>query len=295
MVLLENNIIRQLCEWGVCDKQYIEPFHPKVRDRNDISIMKCNKSGLLFTSTTKHMELSHYTEKKDISYWSAENRKNALVKSFEDDERRKNQFLHIISDKKWLDIGPGMGGILDLLRPFAKNVVAVEPQQKALELLKKEGFEVYQDISKVPTDDFDIITLFHVFEHLTEPLQTLQMAHSKLKKGGKIIIEVPHANDFLLSFLDLNAFKDFTFWSEHLVLHNRQSLSTFLDKAGFKNIVIKGFQRHPLANHLHWLKEQKPGGHINWNILRTDDLDRAYAHLLNEMNMTDTLIAIAEK
>ena len=241
------------------------------------------------------MELSHYTEKKDISYWSAENRKNALVKSFEDDERRKNQFLHIISDKKWLDIGTGMGGILDLLRPFAKNVVAVEPQQKALELLKKEGFEVYQDISKVPTDDFDIITLFHVFEHLTEPLQTLQMAHSKLKKGGKIIIEVPHANDFLLSFLDLNAFKDFTFWSEHLVLHNRQSLSTFLDKAGFKNIVIKGFQRHPLANHLHWLKEQKPGGHINWNILRTDDLDRAYAHLLNEMNMTDTLIAIAEK
>jgi len=57
---------------------------------------------------------------------------------------------------------------------------------------------------------------------------------------------------------DLEKFKKFTFWSEHLVLHNRFSLAAFLDSANFKNTVISGFQRYNLANHLHWLKEKKP-------------------------------------
>jgi hypothetical protein len=113
--------------------------------------------------------------------------------------------------------------------------------------------------------------------------------------GGKIIVEVPHANDFLFSFLDLEEFKKFTFWSEHLVLHNRTSLSAFLSRANFKNIVITGFQRYNLANHLHWLKEKKPSGHIKWSMLATDQLDSAYSSMLEKIDMTDTLIAIAKK
>jgi len=293
---MENKIAKTLCDWGICDEEAIEEYYPRVRDREDISVMRCKKSGVIFTSTSEHMDLSHYSEKHEFPhYWKEDNREKALVDSFEDDSRRKDQFVSLISNKAWLDVGTGAGGVLDLLKPFAERIVAVEPQQRALDTLKKEGYEAYGDIAEVPFYEFDVITLFHVFEHLTDPLDLLKIAYDKLKVGGKIIIEVPHANDFLFSYLDLEEFKKFTFWSEHLVLHNRGSLTAFLDRANFKNTVISGFQRYNLANHLHWLKEKKPSGHINWSMLATDQLDSAYSSMLQKIDMTDTLIAIAEK
>ncbi len=291
-----NQIVRTLCDWGVCDEAPIELFYPRVRDRDDISIMKCKQSGVVFTSTPEHMDLSHYADKHEFPhYWKEDNRKKALIDSFEDDSRRKDQFLSLISNKKWMDVGTGAGGVLDLLDPFAERVVAVEPQQRALDSLRNEDYEAYGDIADVPFNDFDVISLFHVFEHLTDPLSLLKTAYDKLEVGGKIIIEVPHANDFLFSFLDLEEFKKFTFWSEHLVLHNRTSLTAFLHRANFKNVVINGYQRYNLANHLHWLKEKKPSGHIKWSMLATDQLDAAYSSMLEKSDMTDTLIAIAEK
>ena len=293
---MKNKIAKTLCDLGICDESAIEPYYPRVRDREDISIMRCKKSGVIFTSTTEHMDISHYSDKVEFPhYWKEENREKAVIDAYEGDSRRKNQFLSLISNKKWMDVGTGAGGILDLLEPVAERAVAVEPQQRALESLKKENYEAYSDISEVPYDDFDVITLFHVFEHLTEPLELLRVAYDKLKVGGKIIIEVPHANDFLFSFLDLEEFKKFTFWSEHLVLHNRYSLKALLAEVNFKNTVISGFQRYNLANHLHWLKEKQPSGHIKWSMLATDELDNAYSNMLEKIDRTDTIIAVAEK
>jgi SAM-dependent methyltransferase len=293
---MENKVAMALCDWGICDATAIEEFYPRVRDREDIAVMRCKRSGVIFTSTSEHMDLSHYSEKHEFPhYWKEDNRGRALLDSFADDSRRKDQFLSVISNKAWLDVGSGAGGVLDLLRPFAATVVAVEPQKRALDALKNENYEAYSDISEVPSNEFDVITLFHVFEHLTDPLALLKIAYDKLKAGGKIIIEVPHAKDFLFAYLDLEEFKKFTFWSEHLVLHNRCSLTAFLDRANFRNTVISGFQRYNLANHLHWLKEKKPGGHIKWSTLSTEQLDSAYSNMLQRIDMTDTLIAIAEK
>ena len=292
----KNKIAKTLCEWGVCDETAIETYYPRVRDRDDISVIRCRKSGVIFTSTSEHMDMSHYSEKHEFPhYWKEDNREKALVDSYEDDSRRKNQFLSLISNKSWMDVGTGAGGVLDLLKPFAGRVVAVEPQQRALDSLRNEKYEAYSDIAEAPSDEFDVITLFHVFEHLTDPLDLLNTAYEKLKVGGKLIVEVPHANDFLFSYLDLEEFKKFTFWSEHLVLHNRSSLTAFLERANFKNTVISGFQRYNLANHLHWMKEKKPSGHINWAMLATDELDNAYSNMLEKIDMTDTLIAVAEK
>jgi len=294
--IMENEIAKTLCEWGVCDESKIETFYPRVRDREDVSIMRCKRSGVIFTSTSKHMNISHYSEKHEYPHYLKESRRErALVDSYPDDSRRKSQFLPVISNKNWMDVGTGAGGILDQLRGFAARVVAVEPQQRALDALKSEQYEAYGDIADVPFEDFDVITLFHVFEHLVDPLRVLQTAYSKLNDGGKIIIEVPHARDFLISHLDLEAFKRFTFWSEHLVLHTRTSLMAFLLRANFRNIIISGLQRYNLANHLHWMKNNEPGGHIQWNLLSTEGLDREYAGMLERTDMTDTLIAIAER
>jgi len=291
----KNRIQTLLFHLGICDEDSIESFWPKVRDRDDVAVMKCKKSGIIFLSRSDHMDISFYEEQKGAKYFSAQNRKNVIFNRLEDDQRRNRQFRDMICNKKWLDIGTGGGGILDLLSPVALETTAVEPQKDLRNELVKLGYRVYPNIEEVPNCDFDVVTLFHVFEHFTDPIEILRSILERIKEGGKIVIEVPHANDFLISFLDLDSFKAFTLSSEHLILHTRESLTIFLQKAGFKNIIIYGHQRYPLANHLYWLAKGKPGGHLVWSHLRTLDLDNSYSQMLARLDRTDTLIAIAQK
>ena len=291
---MKNSIQALLCELNICSETSIVPFYPRVRDREDVAVLRCEKSGVIFLSRSDHMEISHYEEMEGFAYWGVEERKRAALASVEDDNRRFSDFSGIITNKTWLDVGTGCGGILDILSPVAGKTIAVEPQREARENLIHIGYDVKPFISDVKETDVDVVTLFHVFEHLTEPLEALQALRSKMKPGGKLIIEVPHANDFLISSLESEPFKAFTFWSEHLVLHTRHSLNILIQEAGFSNIHIKGTQRYPLANHLHWLAKEKPGGHLQWSHLRSEALDAAYEDMLRSIDKTDTLIATAE-
>ncbi len=290
----ENKIKKILLALGLSSEKSIIPYFPRVRDRADISVLKCKKSGVIFLSRSDHMDISYYDTKKDFKYSGLE-KKPVLAAEREDAERRAEQFRELIASKKWLDVGAGTGKILDLLSPVAAKTAGVEPNKEARQDLEKLGYTVYPSTEKVTENNFDVVTLFHVLEHLTEPIEILKSIRDKMTTGGKLVIEVPHAGDLLISVLENEAFKAFTFWSEHLILHTRKSLETFLKTAGFSKITITGFQRHPLANHLYWEKEGKPGGHLVWEKLRTPELDTAYAEMLEKIDATDTLIAVAEK
>ena len=291
----QNRIKNLLINLGICEESSIEPYYPQVRDRDDVSVLKCKKSGVIFLSHSEHMNMSHYEEKEGFRYWSAGDRKHAVNIGHEDKLRRKELIQNIVTNRKWMDIGTGSGGILDELSPLVSKVSAVEPQKIARESLIQLGYDVYPNIESVIESDFDIVTLFHVFEHFTNPIEDLKQIYQKMSNQGKLIIEVPQANDLLISFLDLDSFKKFTFWSEHLILHTRHSLKRFLEEAGFEEIIINGCQRYPLANHLHWLSHSQPSGHQKWSFLRTKELDSAYAQMLAQIDKTDTLIAIATK
>lgn len=292
---MENAIKNVLIKLGISDERSIVPFYPRVRDRDDVAVLRCSKSGVILLSRSDHLNMTHYDQKEKFSYWSAADRKAALEFNAEDMHRRSEQFKDAVAGKKWLDFGTGAGGILDLLSGVASKTAAVEPQTEVRNSLLDLGYKVYARAEDVPENDYEVVTLFHVLEHLINPIETLEAIKSKMKKGGKIIVEVPHARDFLISFLENEPFKAFTFWSEHFILHTRESLEIFLKAAGFSKIVINGFQRYPLANHLHWLAKGKPGGHIAWKELSTPQLDQAYSEMLDRIDKTDTLIAVAEK
>jgi SAM-dependent methyltransferase len=240
------------------------------------------------------MDMRHYEEQTGTQYWSTPDRAQAIAKCFEDTERRAGYLRPIVAGKRWLDVGTGAGAILDAVGSLAAEAQAVEPQQGIRDELRSCGHTVMLSVEDAADAHFDLITLFHVFEHLTDPLASLRTIRQKLRPGGRLIIEVPHARDFLIAFLGLDEFKAFTFWSEHLLLHTRQSLTIMLKAGGFENICIQGCQRYPLANHLHWLARKRPGGHQIWSELRTPRLDEAYAEMLSGIDMTDTLVAYAE-
>ena len=283
-----------LCELGISTEHSIEPFYPRVRDRDDVAVLRCRRSGVILLSRSDHMSAAHYEDVETFHYWDAHDRLAAARSTLEDDRRRQTQFQGTIRGRKWIDVGTGAGGVLDLLAPMAAEAVAVEPQAGARAALAAAGYRVYRSLEDVPDADFEVVTLFHVFEHLTDPIATLATLRQKMTAGAKLIVEVPHARDFLLAYLDLEAFKAFTFWSEHLILHTRESLRAFLTDAGFSKVLVTGYQRYPLANHLHWLATGRPGGHVAWACLRSREVDEAYANLLASLDYTDTLIAVAE-
>ena len=143
-------------------------------------------------------------------------------------------------------------------------------------------------------NNFDLITMFHVLEHIPFQIRTLKNLKKKIKKNGKILIEVPSAQDFLLQFKNLKEFKNFTFWSEHLILHTYNSLKTIISKAGFKNINIQYYQRYNFSNHLGWFLKRQPGGHNFYKNIISEKLNISYCENLIKLGQTDTLIVTAE-
>ena len=80
----ENKIKNLLIDLGICDELSIEAYHPHVRDRDDVYVMRCAKSDVIFLSRSDHMDLSHYEEKEGFMYWSAGDRKYAVNVGHED-------------------------------------------------------------------------------------------------------------------------------------------------------------------------------------------------------------------
>lgn len=115
-----------------------------------------------------------------------------------------------------------------------------------------------------------------------------------LKPNGRMIVEVPSANDILLTLYDCDAFQRFTYWSQHLFLFNTSTLEMLARQSGLRVVAMQHYQRYPLSNHMHWLSQGKPCGHQRWAFMDTLELASAYANALAALGKTDTLIAHLE-
>ena len=102
---------------------------------------------------------------------------------------------HIRKNPKVLDFGCGSGEFIELASEMGALACGFEPGNlyssyardlKGLDV-QNCGWENYECKEKV-----DLVTAFHVFEHLTDPLKALQRAVSWLKTNGLIYIEVPN-------------------------------------------------------------------------------------------------------
>jgi len=219
-----------------------------------------------------------------------------IQESVRDDTRRFEKLKTRLKDKSVLDFGSGAGGFCKLLRGVAQSVYAIEPDKETKSIYDSFGVSHYENFSQVPHDlKFDCITAFHVFEHLTDPIATLNEMSDHLKDDGLIILEYPNANDALLTLYESDSFANFTYWSCHTMLFNKQTTKMMVDKSKMDVIVIEGIQRYPLSNHLHWLSKDKPGGHEKWDFLNTEEIDRAYHAVLDKQDRCDTIWAELKK
>lgn len=126
-----DNIFNDLVNMGLCDHKSLTPYFSRVRDRDDVSVFRCQKSDIFLLSSSDHLRLNHYENKDDFSYWGSSDREAALKATLEDNQRRVKQFDALCHQQCRADIGTGAGGIPNLMRHKAKEIHAFKPQSTA--------------------------------------------------------------------------------------------------------------------------------------------------------------------
>jgi ubiquinone/menaquinone biosynthesis C-methylase UbiE len=270
------------------------PVKGIVRDNPNLGIYKCNSCGLVFLQDGNHINEEFY-QNDGMGKGNPLNCDFAAVDAF-DTNKRFNLYHKELSGKKILDFGCGKGSFLTKLKEenVTSELYALEPNLSHKEFLSS-NFKLYTAIEEIPDKSIDFITMFHVLEHLKEPMEILNALYSKLTDNGKIIIEVPSCDDALISLYESDAFSEFTYWSCHLYLYNNATLRLLFEKTPFKVDYIKQYQRYSLANHLYWLAKSKPGGHKEWAFLDDEEMQRIYEQKLAEQGKCDSVIAMISR
>lgn len=292
---MTTTIFQTLQKLGLSSKQSRVLFNDRTRDVDGLNVWKDSKSGVIYiddfyTGNETYVDGSY----RDDEHVELKTGKPDFERTT-DAQRRLKSNLKFVAGKKIADFGCGSGDFLRLVQPYCNEVVGVELQQNYIDELNSSDISCVNSLDAIDDKSLDVVVSFHVIEHLPNPLETLSELMRKVVSGGQVLIEVPHANDFLLSAVGCEEFKQFTLWSQHLVLHTRESLRKTLEFVGLKDIQIEGVQRYPLSNHLNWLAKGNAGGHKSpLSVLDSDVLFNAYQSSLARIDATDTLVAVAK-
>lgn len=131
-----------------------------------------------------------------------------------------------------LDIGSGSGaGLIALANQFpSAKIYGFEPNDKPAERQAAMPDNVVSIVSELPaaTEKYDLVTLFHVLEHVEEVFDLLRFIGSVLSSHGNLLIQVPYATmgpfDYVIS--------------DHVWHFTQQSMVAILHKANFHVIYI---------------------------------------------------------
>jgi 2-polyprenyl-3-methyl-5-hydroxy-6-metoxy-1,4-benzoquinol methylase len=95
-----------------------------------------------------------------------------------------------------LDIGAGVGDFLSVCKNDGWQTVGIEPSDKAKTIAKNKGVSFVEHLSELEDHSFDIITMWHVLEHVPDLENQIKELKRLIKPTGTILIAVPNFNSF---------------------------------------------------------------------------------------------------
>ena len=137
---------------------------------------------------------------------------------------------------KLLDIGCGSGSFLLAMRGKGYDVYGVDTSEDACKLAKeKVGRNIFNGELKqfsFPDNYFDVATMWHVLEHMPNPIQELGEVSRILQSKGILILEVPNIGSLGFKLFGEN-------WPHldvprHVCHYSKETLEKLLDKTGFR-------------------------------------------------------------
>lgn len=209
--------------------------------------VKCKDCGLVYQNP--RLPIDQIKEFYDSEYIAHRKKKDwgiltplyehAMSKHDRDKDKLVKQYVHLNAETEVLDVGCAVGTfLLHLHKKYNCKISGVDFKED----LTYPGFEkinFYQGLfyeQPIPEKKFDLVTMWHFFEHDYDPNKSLEMAKKVLKPGGKLIIEVPR--------LDSLTFKWYkNKWPgvqapQHTALYDKKSLLEMLNK---HQIVVENY------------------------------------------------------
>lgn len=108
--------------------------------------------------------------------------------------KKKIQLIdnQIDNSKNLLDYGAGTGDFLAKAIENGFEGEGIEPNEKARTNAEKKGVQLYADAAAIKGNTYDVITLWHVLEHLPELDRQVEQIKKLLKENGTIVVAVPN-------------------------------------------------------------------------------------------------------
>ena len=204
------------------------------------AINECLNCSFKFTSPRPdQVHLPKYYESED--YVSHEDKANNLINLAYKIVRKitiRNKIKVIQKHQSTgtlLDVGCGTGHFLKYCKKKGWKITGTEPDARAKkQAIERTGAKVYQNISALKEQKFDVITLWHVLEHIPDLNENIKLLRKLLNASGVLLIAVPNYKSF-----DAELYKEY--WAgydvpRHLYHFDRKTIKSLFGKLKFKLI-----------------------------------------------------------
>ena len=274
---------------------------PALRDSKRHKVVKCTNCGLVQISPTPAAasDKRFYDEGRQASNIGTPTNIKQLRTEQDVDTRRRTKFVSDLlkTGAEILDVGTGYGFFLEAMKRKNFKVTGLEISKAARIIAKKVTRAEILNVNILrenPERKFDAVTAFHVLEHVTDPVEMLRRLFHLLKKNGKLIIEVPNLEDWMLSN---SAYSQFYWQRAHISYFNQAILLKILKKAGLKNFNFFFEQRYGLLNAMNWVINHKPqiGSPSFFAPKNLLWLENIYKKAAVENKLSDTLLLVILK
>jgi len=218
--------------------------HKVVKDHSvsqeSFNIMMCDNCNFQFTNPRpdegnigKYYNSEEYISHSDkanspINFIYKIARKYALSS--------KRKLINSVANHKkgrLLDYGCGTGYFLENMKSNGWKVYGIEPNEKARSIATEKA-KVKENIEQLNLKNkkFDVITLWHVLEHIHDLNDIIKQLKSILKEKGKLVIAVPNIDSYEQSFYEEH-------WAaydvpRHLYHFSQDTMNTLMLKHGLK-------------------------------------------------------------
>ncbi|MFK8272464.1 class I SAM-dependent methyltransferase [Capnocytophaga canimorsus] len=197
----------------------------------------------LYQTTPLPQNLSKYYE-SDVYISHTDSKKTLFDKVYQAVKNiNLKSKIRIISKYKkqkiqLLDIGAGTGDfVLGCKKQMHWEATGIEPNEKARQLAEKKQICLLENYDDLKEKSFDVITLWHVLEHIPDLENEIQKINSLLKEDGILIVAVPNYKSW-----DAQHYKQF--WAaydvpRHLWHFSKTSIQKIFTPKGFQLLEIK--------------------------------------------------------
>ena len=180
----------------------------KVKDyfltQEEFELFQCDHCGLVFTVPRPAPEIIGNYYKSDEYYSHQQNSKGFIPKIYERVKsiNLRGKVAMATSDMvkgRLLDIGCGVGDFLLQVKKLGWEVMGVEPSEQAANIAQSRlGFTPLKpiDYEKLPDQSFDVITMWHVLEHVDDLKSQTKELKRLLRPGGRLVIALPNYQSF---------------------------------------------------------------------------------------------------